>query len=66
MNHALFLLLTPTQESNPGANLRSNEQIKTASEMVSMIFSYVGTSNEYTNFNIVLVHDGCKIAQKPC
>jgi len=29
MNRGLFQRLTPTQESNPGANLGSNAQIKT-------------------------------------
>jgi len=35
-----------------------NRQIK--SEIVSMIFSYVETMNEYTNFDIEIVHHGCK------
>jgi hypothetical protein len=41
MNHVLFPRWTLIQESNPGANLQSNEQTGTASETVSMIFSYV-------------------------
>jgi hypothetical protein len=58
--HAPFPRYIPTQESNPGSKLQFNGHTKTTGEIVSMIFSYVETTNEYNNFGIDLVHDRCK------
>lgn len=60
MNRALFPRQTPTQESNPGANLQSKEQTETTSEIVRMIFSYVEAMKEYYSFDIEPMHDRCK------